>query len=200
VLFSVAAIMIVPFVVLYTDKITDANYNAPLIGIMVVLEAITDHCKMPMDLMITAAGKFRETRHHCTAQVATAMVCGLGFGFWGLQTSLTMAVVGILSGIILSNILRAVLQLWFVPKHITLVPFQKTLKRMLLMIFEVAVIAGPFLAFHLLDINGFFKWITLSVPLCIYALAVTLGFGWLFDRESVMSLTGRAKFLFQKVK
>ena len=34
VLFSVAAIMIVPFVVLYTDKITDANYSAPLIGIM----------------------------------------------------------------------------------------------------------------------------------------------------------------------
>ncbi len=200
VLFAVAAILIVPFVVLYTDKITDANYDAPLIGIMVVLEAITDHCKMPMDLMISAAGKFRETRHHCTAQVATAVVGGLALGLWGLQTSLTMAVVGILSGIILSNILRAVLQLWFVPKHITLIPFQKTLKRMLLMILEVVVIAGPFVAFHLLDINGFFKWITLGVPLCIYALLVTLGFGWLFDRESVESLLGRAKFLFQKVK
>ena len=92
------------------------------------------------------------------------------------------------------------MQLWFVPKHITQVPFQKTLKRMLLMVLEVAVIAGPFLAFHLLDINGFFKWITLSVPLCIYALAITLGFGWLFDRESVLSLAGRAKFMFQKGK
>jgi hypothetical protein len=200
VLFAVAAILIVPFVVLYTDKITDANYDAPLIGIMVILEAITDHCKMPMDLMISAAGKFRETRHHCTAQVGAAVVFGLALGLWGLQTSLTMAVVGILSGIILSNILRAVLQLWFVPKHITQVPWRSTLKRMVLMIVEVVVIAGPFLAFRLLDINGFFKWITLSVPLCIYALAVTLGFGWLFDRERLQSLLGRAKFLFQKVK
>ena len=65
---------------------------------------------------------------------------------------------------------------------------------------EVAVIAGPFLAFGLLNINGFFKWITLSVPLCIYALAITLGFGWLFDRDSVLSLFGRIKFMFQRGK
>ncbi len=200
VLFSVAAIMIVPFVVLYTDKITDANYSAPLIGIMVVLEAITDHGKMPMDLMITASGKFKETRHQCTAQVVAAVVLGLGLGFWGLQTSMTMAVVGILAGIILSNILRTILQLWFVPKYITHLPWQDTLKRILRMMGEVALIAGPFLAFHLLDINGFFKWITLAVPLCIYASAITLGFGWIFERDSVKSLLGRTKFLFQKGK
>ena len=57
-----------------------------------------------------------------------------------------------------------------------------------------------FLAFRLLDINGFFKWITLSVPICMYATAITLAFGWLFDRESLFSLFGRAKFLFQKGK
>ncbi|MCE5344275.1 MAG: hypothetical protein LLF96_11935 [Eubacteriales bacterium] len=198
VLFSVAAVLIVPFVVLYTDKITDANYSAPLIGIMVVLEAVSDHAKMPMDLMITASGKFRETRHHCTAQVLTAVGLGLGLGYWGLQTSMTMAIVGILSGIILSNILRSILQLYFVPKYITHLPWQWTLKRMLRMFLEVALIAGPFLAFHLLNINGFFKWITLAVPLCIYASAVTFGFGWIFERESVKSLLGRTKFMFQR--
>ena len=52
----------------------------------------------------------------------------------------------------------------------------------------------------LLDINGFFKWITLAVPLCIYASAITLGFGWIFERDSVKSLFGRARFLFQKGK
>ena len=125
---------------------------------------------------------------------------GLGLGLWGLQTSMTMAVVGILSGIILSNILRTILQLWFVPKFITHLPWQETLKRILRMMAEVALIAGPFLAFHLLDINGFFKWITLAVPLCIYASAITLGFGWIFERDSVKSLFGRARFLFQKGK
>jgi hypothetical protein len=53
---------------------------------------------------------------------------------------------------------------------------------------------------QLLNINGFFKWITFSVPLCIYAAAITLGFGWIFERETVQSLFGRAKFLYQKGK
>ncbi len=198
VLFSVAAILIVPFVVLYTDKITDANYSAPLIGIMVILEAISDHAKMPMDLMITASGKFKETRHHCTAQMLTAVVLGLILGYLGLQTSMTMAIVGILTGIIVSNILRAILQLYFVPKYITHLPWRKTLMRMLLMFIQVALIAGPFLAFHLLNINGFFKWITLAIPLCIYAGAIAFAFGWLFDRESVLSLLGRVKYMFHK--
>ncbi len=200
VLFSVAAIMIVPFVVLYTDKITDANYSAPLIGMMVVLEAITDHGKMPMDLMITASGKFRETRHHCTAQVLTALVFGVLFGYLGLRTSMTMAIVGILSGLILSNLLRAGLQLWFVPKFITHLPWQWTLKRILRMFIQVAIIAGPFLIFDLLNINGFFKWISFALPLCLYALLVTLAFGWVFERSSLKSLFGRAKFLIQKGK
>jgi hypothetical protein len=200
VLFSVAAILIVPFVVLYTDKITDANYSAPLIGVMVILEAISDHAKMPMDLMITASGKFKETRHHCTAQMLTAIVVGLLLGYWGLQTSMTMAIVGILTGIIVSNILRAILQLYFVPKYITHLPWRKTLMRMLRMFAQVALIAGPFLAFHLLNINGFFKWITLAVPLSIYAAAVAFVFGWLFDRDSVLSLLGRMKYMFHKVR
>ena len=198
VLFSVAAILIVPFVVLYTDKITDANYSAPLIGAMVILEAITDHGKMPMDLMIIAGGKFRETRHHCTAQVLTALVLGLALGYWGLRTSMTMAVVGNLAGIILSNVLRTILQLWFVPKFITHLPWQWTLQRILRMFVQVVVIAGPFLALNLLEIDGFFKWITMAVPLSIYASAITLGFGWIFDRDSVQSLFKRAKFLYQK--
>ena len=200
VLFSVAAVLIVPFVVLYTDKITDANYFAPLIGMLVVLEAITDHAKMPMDLMITASGKFKETRHHCTAQLGTAIVLGLSLGLLGLQVSVTTAVAGILTGIILSNLLRAILQLYFVPKYITKLPWKSTLKRILRMVLEIVVIAVPFLWIFPLNINGFFKWIAFGVPLCIYAAAITLGFGWLFDRDSLRSLLGRVKYLFTKAK
>lgn len=200
ILFSCAAVLIVPFVVLYTDAITDANYFVPIIGLLIVLEAITDHGKMPMDLMITASGKFKETRHHCTAQMITAVVLGLGLGLWGLRTSIMTAVCGVLAGIILSNLLRTGLQLYFVPKYITQIPWQKTFWRIVRMVLEVALIALPFLTILPLNINGFFKWITIAVPLLIYATAITLGFGWLFDRESVLSLFGRIKYLFQKAR
>ena len=200
ILFSCAAILIVPFVVLYTDSIRDANYMVPAIGLLIVLEAITDHGKMPMDLMIIASGKFRETRHHCTAQVATAVALGLGLGLLGLQAGVIQAVCGVLAGLICANLLRTFLQLRFVPRHITHLPWQKTFWRILRMMLQSAVIALPFLVIFPLQINGFFKWITLGVPLLIYAAAVTLAFGWIFDRESLRSLAGRVKYLFQRGK
>ncbi|MDD3411301.1 MAG: hypothetical protein PHY12_10880, partial [Eubacteriales bacterium] len=95
-------------------------------------------------------------------------------------------------------LLRAGLQLYFVPKYVTHLPRKATLLRILRMVLEVALIAVPFLTVFHLNINGFFKWITLAVPLCIYATLVTLGCGWLFDRESLLSLFGRAKYLFKR--
>ena len=82
----------------------------------------------------------------------------------------------------------------------SVLPWRWTFTRILRMFIQVVVIAGPILLFRVFDINGFFKWITLSVPICMYATAITLAFGWLFDRESLFSLFGRAKFLFQKGK
>ena len=198
ILFACAAVLIVPFVVLYTDAITDVNYFVPSVGLLIVLEAITDHGKMPMDLMITASGKFKETRHHCTAQIITAMLCGLGLGYWGLQYSIILAVCGILCGIIISNILRMVLQLWFVPKHITHLPWQRTFWRIVRMVAQVIFIALPFLLLFPLNINGFFKWISIAVPLFIYATFVTIAFGWLFDKESLLSLFGRVRYMFHR--
>lgn len=198
ILFSCAAVLIVSFVVLYTHNINDANYYMPIIGLLIVLETITDHAKMPMDLMITASGKFKETRHHCTAQLVTAALLGLGLGLLGLQTSVTMAVCGILCGIILSNILRAVLQLWFVPKHITHLPWKKTLFRMLRMVLEVVVIALPFIVIFPLDVRRFFTWFTAAALMFIYSSVITVLFGFLFDRESLLSLYGRVKYMLQR--
>ena len=186
-LFSTAAVLIVPFVVLYTKGVMDANYYAPLIGYLIIVEALTDHGKMPMDLMITAAGAFKETRHHCTAQVVCAVVLGLGLGaIWGVP--------GVLVGIILSNLLRTGLQLWYVPRHITHLPWQSTLKRILRMVLECAVIAVPLLLLDL-PIVGVKRWLLFGVGIFAYASLLTALFAWLFDRQSFLSLIGRAKGL-----
>ena len=193
ILFSVAAIMIVPFVVLYTDGIQDATYYQPIIGMMIIVEALTDHAKMPMDLMITASGSFREVRFQCTAQLLCAAGLGLGLGLlWGIP--------GMLLGIILSNLLRTILLMRLVPKTITHLPWQRTLSRILRMFVTVALIAAPFLTVLNLNINGFFKWITLAVPLLLYATAITFGMGWLFDRDTLRSLIGRGLYVLHRKK
>ena len=42
VLFGVAAVLIVPFVNLYTHGVTDVNYDVPVLGILIILEALAE--------------------------------------------------------------------------------------------------------------------------------------------------------------
>lgn len=190
ILFSAAAVLIVPFVMIYTNGVLDANYYAPMIGMLIIVEALTDHGKMPMDLMIIASGTFRETRRHCTIQVLSAAALGLGLGFlWGIP--------GMLLGIILSNLIRTGLQLSFVPRHVTGLDWRISFKRILRMLVEAALIAAPFLMFGP-SINSFFMWMVYAVGLVVYATAVTVGCAWLFEKDSLMSVVDRVRVLIQK--
>lgn len=119
ILFGVATVLIVPFVTLYTHGITDANYNAPLLGMLIILEALTNHCKMPMDLMISSSGRFREVRAHCIAQVATTIVCSTCLGLLLLPYGAESSLCGIVAGVCVGNLVRAVCQLRFVPREVT---------------------------------------------------------------------------------
>lgn len=184
-LYAVSMALIVPFVRLYTRGIPDVNYVVPILGVLLTLEGLTDQIKAPMDLMVVAAGKFRETRHHNTLQVC------LGFGL-GLVLGIFFGLPGIAMGILLANLTRTGIQLWFVPKEITGLPFRGTLLRMVRVILTGALICLPFLL-HPLMPNRFTVWMAWGAGLSLWAGLVTLLSGWLFDRESLRAVIARAK-------
>ena len=190
VLYSVSMVLIVPFVRLYTRGIPDVNYVVPLLGALLTLEGLTDQIKAPLDLMVTAAGKFRETRHHNTLQI------GLGFGL-GLLLGIFFGLPGIAAGILVSNLVRVGVQLWFVPREITGLPCQETLARMGRLILTVTLICLPFLLWPLAP-SRFVSWIGYAVLLTGYATVVTIITGWLFDRQQMREVWIRIKGMTKK--
>ncbi len=190
VLYSVAMVLIVPFVRLYTRNVPDVNYVVPILGVLLTLEGLTDQIKAPLDLMVTAAGKFRETRHHNTLQVALGFLLGLVLGiFFGLP--------GIAAGILISNLVRVGIQLWFVPRKITGLPFQETLLRMGRLLLTGMLICLPFLFWPLAP-SRFVAWIGYAVLLTGYATLVTLIMGWLFDRRQMREVWKRMQGIMRK--
>ena len=190
VLYSASMVLIVPFVQLYTRGIPDVNYVVPFLGVLLTLEGLTDQIKAPLDLMVTAAGKFRETRHHNTLQVVLGIVLGLGLGIaFGLP--------GIALGIILSNLARVGIQLWFVPKVITGLPARQSLLRMIRLVLTGTVICLPFL-FWPLQPNRFILWFVYAVLFTLYAGIVTIFSAWLFDRQQMKAAFIRIKGILKK--
>lgn len=198
ILFGVATVLIVPFVTLYTHGITDANYNAPLLGMLIILEALTNHCKMPMDLMISSSGRFREVRAHCIAQVATTIVCSTCLGLLLLPYGAESSLCGIVAGVCVGNLVRAVCQLRFVPREVTGLSWRKSALRIAIMFANVAVIAVPCLML-ISPPQRFFTWAMYGVMLVFYATAVTFASAWLFDRRALKSLFSRLNYMLRRL-
>lgn len=63
VLFTIAAIAIIPFVTFYTNGITDVNYIQPLFGYLLVLAYMMQCLRIPYFRIIKAAGHFKQTQN-----------------------------------------------------------------------------------------------------------------------------------------
>lgn len=62
-IFTACALLIVPFVVVYTKGISDADYNQPLFGILLVLAFAMQCYRIPYFRLIKAAGNYKETQN-----------------------------------------------------------------------------------------------------------------------------------------
>ena len=197
ILFGAAAVLIVPFVNLYTHGVTDVNYDTPLLGMLIIAEALTNHAKMPMDLMISASGKFREVRAHCIWQVGVTIVSGMALGLLLLPLGTLSSLCGIVAGVCLGNLTRTVCQLSFVPREVTGTSWRKSAWRIARMFVTVVVIAAPCLM--LVDPpRRFFTWAMYGVMMTLYATAVSFLSAWLFDRKALKSLMGRLGFMLKR--
>ncbi|MBO6214327.1 MAG: polysaccharide biosynthesis C-terminal domain-containing protein, partial [Lachnospiraceae bacterium] len=61
-IFGITSSLIVPFVMIYTRGINDANYNQPLFASLLVLAYAIYSLRNPYNIMVQVAGKYRETQ------------------------------------------------------------------------------------------------------------------------------------------
>ena len=86
--YSMAYMLIMPFMQLYTKDMTDANYIQPVIARLFVAVGVLNCLRQPADKMIFAAGHFQKTQWHSLAESVINVVCSvaftLKFGFVGV--------------------------------------------------------------------------------------------------------------------
>lgn len=84
--FITCAALFVPFVMIYTSGITDADYFRPVLGVLLCLSAFFYCTKIAYETLIIAAGKFRDTKKY--AYIDGAITVGgslLLVWIWGLN-------------------------------------------------------------------------------------------------------------------
>lgn len=182
ILFSVTAVMLLPFIRIYTAGITDANYIAPVFGLLLVLSGVLYCLRMPYHSLIIAAGHFRQTRAAAYAEVAINVVLSvLMVGKYRLT--------GVAAATVLATGFRFGCYVVYLSGHIfrrSLSLFAKrTLVNVTLLVFNVAV-GSRLIA--LIPITGYGIWIVSAAAVSILTAVVTLGLNLMVYRADFSAI------------
>jgi len=175
VIYAVALVLIMPFIKIYTRGVTDANYNVPIVGYLMVINGFLYNLKTPQSMLLISAGLYKPTRVQTTIQASILVVAGAAL-------APVMGLPGILIGCILSNLYRCIDLLFFIPKHVTGLSPALTLKRWGYSLLSFLLILLPFF-FVTVEAPGYMSWIVSAVWATIYAVAVALLVGYICDRQ-----------------
>lgn len=187
--YSCTFILIMPFINIYTAGV-DINYNLPVIGFLITLNALLHNIKTPQGMLIISAGMFKETRWRTTTQGLIAIIVGIiGVQFLGLA--------GILLGSITSNIYRIIDLLFFVPKHITKINYSYSLLRIIRVLLSVLLIVLiiSFIKYHP---QNYLQWLFMAIYTGAISLLVIIIINYIFDKKIFISTMKKIATVFKR--
>lgn len=189
--YSVAAIMIMPFMKIYTVGFTDTEYIRPVVAALFVAVGVISNIKTPQGMLVISAGLFRETRRQSLIQAAIIVVLSIILAPF-------MGMVGVLIASILSNLYRDIDLIFFIPRTVTKLKPMMTIRRVLrLCVLFFAVVLPP-LYFVDISAEGYVQWALYAVPVGIWALVVIAGGNILAERETAREVLDRVRLLFRR--
>lgn len=178
--FGVTAVLIVPFVRVYTLGINDANYIQPLFAILIVA-ANAAHClRLPYNIMILAAGHYKQTQNnYIIAAIINIVVSVLAVKAWGL--------IGVAIGTLIAMGYQTVWMAWYDSKNLIKWPIINFIKQILIDLGTVILCWMASSVFSMKSIS-YTGWIFNAVEVATVWLIIMVLINLIFYRDKMLRL------------
>lgn len=168
VFYTITALLLIPFVRIYSANMTDMNYIQPLFGyIFIFAEAI--YCfRCIYSTISTNANKFKETQLGAILECATNIVISLL-----LVIVAELGILGVAIGTAIAMFVRYVFEIIFLSKNVIYRPLKNPLKMLFLsmLISLVSVlICNSIMDYNCID--SAFKWVLFAIPTSLITVVV----------------------------
>lgn len=189
-LFGCTAVLITPFISVYTHGVNDANYWQPAFGAMLALAHMGQCFRMPYNMMILAAGKYKETQ----SNYIVATVTNLGFACLLVPH---FGLIGVTVGTMCALYYQAVWMAHYISKNLINWPLKKFWKQIAVdfLILGIAGVASYFLD---TSADSYYSWILVSLKISFVWLLVISLVNGLFYRDNVKRIIHRVINKFYK--
>ena len=185
--YTVAMVMIMPFVRIYTRGVTDAVYDLPIVGLLFCVNSLAHNFRMPQMMLVSAGGHYRETRSHSVIQLTISV----GLGALLIQP---LGIAGILIGSLCSNLYRATALIRFVPTQYSQLRSRRSFLRILRVAVTVLLGVLPFCWIPVAP-DGYLSWALCALGVCAYAALLAILSGVLFERKELKNVLRRIRRL-----
>ena len=179
-IFALTAVLIVPFVQVYTHGVSDANYMQPLFGVLLVV-ANSGHClRLPYNIMILAAGHYKQTQHNyiiaAMMNIVISIICVKQFGLIGVTLG-TMAAMGY----------QTVWVAWYNSKNFIQWPMKNFFKQIGV---DAVSAVGIFAvgSYFSLSAIGYVSWVILAIKVTACGIIVGDIVNYVFYKEYMMKI------------
>lgn len=179
-LFSITAVMCVPFVRVYTSGVTDVDYVRPMLGCLMTLGLMGNCLKIPYQMMAEAAGHFRQTRNGAIAEacinLTVSIVCAYLFGM-----------VGVVIGTLAATTFRMLQYSIHTSRYILRRSWLYVLKNLLLFYGAFALVLILCLQIPMEAINSYGTWIVYACIVGMVTLICVMLINVVFYRKLMFS-------------
>ena len=108
---TVCAILILPFVSIYTGGVTDAQYHQPIFAMLIIAGSYAYSIRHPFGCVVSSAGHYKQTNAGAIGEV----VINLGIS---LALVKPLGLVGVALGTFIAMSFRTIHTVWYLSKHI----------------------------------------------------------------------------------
>ncbi len=184
-IYSICAVLVVPFISVYTDKVADTNYMLPQFGIVMCIAMALYCIRLPYNQMIMAAGHFKQTQNSAIIEAIINLTVSIAVVY-------KFGLIGVALGTLIAVLYRTVYFAIYLSRNI--------LKRNML-IFVNYCIKDSLLAVVIycstqwlkMTETSYIAWIILALKVGVIAFIEVVIMAMLFDRKTFLKLLCRAK-------
>lgn len=171
VLFSSTAILIVPFVKLYTSGVSDANYDAPVFGLILTVSAAINCLMWPCFNLTISGNLLKESKFGAYGEAAINFIASILLVLWN-------PLLGVALGTLLSAVYKGIFYIVFSGKKVLHIKTSGMLVKFAVTVIIVSVISVTgMLLVHRLTIENFGVWVLIAVIVTLTTGVIGLMFG-----------------------
>ena len=187
--FSCCSVLILPFIQVYTDGITDANYYQPVFA-MLITAANAVHClRLPYNIVILAAGEYKNTqRCYIIAALLNIVISVVTVFFFGL--------IGVAIGTLVALGYQTIWMAIYNSKHLIKGEIKSFVKQIIIDAVTVALIWLSTIWIEMSDIS-YSSWFIMALEVAGISLGVMLVVNIIFYRSEIIDIF---KIFVKKIK